>query len=143
MFKYNFEIFVRRNDFHHNVFSIREVDPITKLELAHRPRCWYNPGDMRYINNSHYHYANIETEKAEIENFKSRNIMYTQYSKAVIKGVYLAHDHSLRTKEQLLLREQYQRYLVTYESLVQNGYSHEKADKVAKQNPTKDFNPTA
>lgn len=143
IFRKNFEMLARKNAFQHNVFSIRTYDPKTNSESS-CPRCWYNPGDMSYVNLSHYNYGNIhnETEFDKIQTAREQRLNYCQESRGVIKGLTLAHDHSLRTKEQLRLREQYQRYLVTYESLVQNGYSHEKAHKIAKANPSKDFTPT-
>ena len=143
LFRRNFEMLARKNSFQHNVFSIRSLDIATNTE-SHRPRCWYNPGDMSYVNLSHYHYGNIhnKTEFDKIQTAREQRLNYCQESRGVIKGITLAHSHDLRTKEQLQLREQYQRYLVKYESLVQNGYSHEKAHKIAKANPSKEFNPT-
>lgn len=141
LFRRNFEVLTRKNGFRHNIFSIRTLDIATNTK-SDCPRCWYNPAQMRYIHGSHYFYANIETEQKIIENHIYRKLNYCAQSRGVVKGLTLAHSHDLRTNEQLQLREQYQKYLVTYESLIQNGYSHEKADKIAKANPSKDFNPT-
>jgi len=141
LFRRNFEMLASKSGFRHNVFSIRTLDTKTNTDSS-CPRCWYNPGDMRYLRNSHYHYGNVELDKKQIEIHEKNNLCFCQESRGVIKGLTLAHDHSLRTKEQLQLREQYQRYGVRYEELVQNGYSHEKAHRIASQNPSKDFNPT-
>ena len=141
IFRRNFEQLAEKNAFRHNVFSIRSWDVASNSEAV-RARCWYNPGDMRYIHNSHYHYYNEKTEQKDLEHCIQNRLTYCQSTRGVIKGLTLAHDHSLRTKEQLRLREQYQRYLITYESLVQNGYKPDEAHRLAKLNPSKDFNPT-
>lgn len=143
IFKKNFEMLARKNGFKHNVFSIRTFNPNTNIESS-CPRCWYNPADMSYVNLSHYHYGNIHNKEEfdKIQIAREQNLNFCQESKGVIKGLTLAHDHSLRSKKQLQIREKYQKYLVTYESLVQNGYSHDKAHKIAKLNPSNEFNPT-
>jgi hypothetical protein len=142
IFKRNFEMLASKNGYKHNVFSIRTLDIATNTDSV-RARCWYNPADMRYVHNSHYHYYNTKTEQKDLEHCIQNRLTYCQSTRGVIKGLTLAHDHSLRSKEQLQLREQYQRFLVTYESLVQNGYTPEEAHKLAKSNPSKDYNPTS
>ena len=55
----------------------------------------------------------------------------------------MAHDHKLRTPQQQQLREKYQKYLVTYESLVQSyRFSREDTHKIALSKPDPHFLPT-
>lgn len=105
----------------HNVFSMHTLDVANNYNI-HRPRIWYKPGEMRYINGSHYHYANITREKDTIELFNKQGINYCQHTEMVIKGVVLAHDHSLRTQKQMELRRQYIDYLRNFEGLTQSHY---------------------
>ena len=97
---------------------------------------------MRYISNSHYNYANIYEEKDTIEYFKKFKQVYCQSAAKIIRGgVVLTQDQSLRTPEYQKSRKQYQQYLVSYEPMVQQGKPHEEADKLAKDNPAKNWNP--
>jgi hypothetical protein len=127
---------------HHNVYGIEALEGIDTQ--TYRPRIWLNPGQMRYINGSHYHYANIETEQIDIENFAKYKQTYCQDARSIIKGgVILAHNQSLRTKEYQERRKQYQQYLVRYEELIQSyKFSKDEADKLAKDQPAITFNPT-
>lgn len=127
---------------HHNVYGIEALEGIDTQ--TYRQRIWLNPGQMRYINGSHYHYANIETEQIDIENFAKYKQTYCQDARSIIKGgVILAHNQSLRTKEYQERRKQYQQYLVRYEELIQSyKFSKEDADKLAKDKPATTFNPT-
>ena len=48
---------IKNSNERHNVYGIRwteegDID-------TYKPRIWFYPGEMRYINGSHYHYANI------------------------------------------------------------------------------------
>lgn len=126
----------------HNIFGIKYIDE--SGTETYKPRIWVNPSQMRYIYNSHYHYANMIREKDTLETFKKNNICYTQQAQAIIKGVTLIHDHSLRTKEYQQKREEYQRYLTRFEELVQRNKftTVEQAHEMAKNHPNEDFQPT-
>ena len=139
-FRKNLEFEMRRYP-GHNVFGIRYLDEAGTD--TYKPRVWVNPAKMRYVYGSHYNYANIETEAKDIEYFKSQNLQYCQQAQAIVKGVTLKHDHSLRSDEYQNRRKEYQKYLVKFESLVQSHkYTQEEAHKIAKENPSSDFQPT-
>src|SRR5215211_543963 len=70
---------------HHNVYGIPYVQGDSPSD-TYKPRIWANPAKMRYINGSHYMYANTETEKQDIENFNKYNQTYCQYARSIIKG---------------------------------------------------------
>lgn len=131
--------FERMVDYHqrrYNVFTMLLYDPVTKKK-AQRPRCWYNPGQMRYLGGSHYHWGNIVTEKKEIEQHRQQKMMYTQYAIDAINfpELILVNDRFIRTdKEVNDRRELYQKYLVKYESLRQTNLNleHEEAHQLAK-----------
>ena len=138
-FKKNLEFEMRRYP-GHSVFGIRFLEGDAD---TYKPRVWVNPGKMRYLNNSHYHYGNIETDKETIEQFNKQNLTYIQPAMAIVKGITLKHDPSMRSKEYLDRRKQYQQYLVKFEELVQSHkYTEEEAHKLAKENPDKEFEPT-
>jgi hypothetical protein len=126
---------------HHNVYGIEAVEG--KDTQTYRPRIWTNPAKMRYVYGSHYHYANIIDEQKDIENFAKYKQTYCQAALSVIKGgVLLTQNQDLRTKEYQEQRKKYQQYLVRYEELVQSHkYTHEEADKMAKDDPATTFEP--
>lgn len=129
-FKKNLEFEIRKYP-GHNVYGIDFTDECGTR--TYKPRVWVNPSEMRYIYGSHYHYANVQTENGDIERFRQNGICYLQQAQAIIKGLTLKHDHSLRSEEYLKRREQYQKYLISYESIIQqHKYSEEEADKLAK-----------
>lgn len=101
--------------------------------LMEYPRVWYKPGDMRYFNNSHYHYLNIKN--GEYDKFKKLGQMHVQQSGGTVNDLMLRHNHLLRTKEQMRLRRQYQAYLINYENLVQKNTAHNTADLIARNYP--------
>jgi hypothetical protein len=140
-FRKDMEILLIQNP-HHNVYGIQYQQADSPSD-TYKPRIWVNPAKMRYTNGSHYHYANIETEKDTIETFKQNKINYVQQAASIIKGgIILTHDQSLRTEEYQQQRKQYQQYLVTYEEKIQSyKYTHEEADRLAKENPATGFNP--
>jgi hypothetical protein len=114
-------------------------DPLTKKKVQ-RPRCWYKPGDMRYLFGSHYHWGNIVTEKKIIEEHQKTKRTYLQYSIDDIDfpELLLVNDPStVRSKEANERREKYQQYLVTYEALRQINHSmpHLQAHQIAKLSP--------
>ena len=84
----------------------------------------------------------LKTKKTN-ETFKQNKIIYCQHAAKIIKGgIILTHDQSLRTEEYQQQRKQYQQYLVTYEEKIQSyKYTHEEADRLAKENPATGFNP--
>lgn len=140
-FRKDMEILIIQNQ-HHNVYGIQYSQANSPSD-TYKPRIWVNPAKMRYTNGSHYHYANIETEKDTIETFKQNKINYVQQAASIIKGgIILTHDQSLRTEEYQQQRKQYQQYLVRYEELIQS-YKHDdrEADKIAKDEPATGFNP--
>lgn len=140
-FKKNLEFEMRRYP-GHNVFGIPTWDVETNTR-SYCPRIWVNPSEMRYLNNSHYHYGNIIREAKEIETFRQNNLNFIQQAQAIVKGITLAHSHDLRTPDQMKLRLDYQRYLVKFESLVQSHkYSSEEAHDIAKKHPDNNFSPT-
>lgn len=128
-----------------NVFNIDMIEPGGHIQP--RPRCWYNPGQMRYLFNSHYHYANVELDAGIIETRTKEGRTYLQPSADTIKkgDIKLVNDPiTLRTPEQLERRKKYQQYLVKYEGLVQtmvNNPDTAKAHRMAAQYPQTDFNP--
>ena len=121
---------------HHNVYGI-QYEQADSPSDTYKPRIWVNPAKMRYLNGSHYHYANVESEQKDIELFKKNRLNYVQQALSIIKGgIILTHDQSLRTKEYQEQRKQYRQYLVRYEELVQSyNHDYEEADKLAKQDP--------
>ena len=140
----NIELELIRHQSSHNVFGIPFVEVETKTE-TYKPRIWLNPGQMRYINGSHYHYANMETEQRDVDYFNQYGMSYIQHCLSIVKGgITMAHDHSLRTEEYNERRKKYQQYLVSYEEKVQQTkkYTVEEAEKLAKENPDKEFKPT-
>ena len=141
IFRQNFQSFVNFNHKQWNVYNIYMYTDNTLQTKQERARCWYNPGEMRYINNSHYHYANIYKEQDLINNTKN----YLQHSRAGVietadgSGLKMCNDStSLRTEKQLEIRKDYQRYIIAYEKIVQtdNKISHEEAHKQAIELPT-------
>lgn len=122
LFKQNIEKTIRKHK-DHNVFSIRALNMNTypPYDCAY-PRIWYKPGEMRYLNGSHYYYGNIYREAKDIETFNRQRFNYVQYSAAMIKGVVLAHSHDLRTGEYMTQREEYIEYLKRFEGLTQSHY---------------------
>ena len=128
-----------------NVFNIMMNEPNGVTQP--RPRCWYNPGQMRYLFNSHYHYANTELDAKLIERAQRENRVCIQQSAGIITAgtITLSNDPtSLRTKEQLERRRRYQQYLVKYEGLVQTMVTNpdtDKAHRMAAQYPDTDFKP--
>ncbi|HET6716393.1 MAG TPA: hypothetical protein VFG90_04635 [Nitrososphaeraceae archaeon] len=140
-FKKNIEIDMIQN-YTHNVYGINYIDEAGTE--TYKPRVWTNPASMRYINGSHYHYANIKTEKQDIDNFLKYRQTYCQHCAKIIRGgVTLSHDHKLRSAEYQRRREEYQRYLVRFEELVQSTkFTIEEAHKMAKETPSSDFQPT-
>jgi hypothetical protein len=126
---------------HHNVYGIPYLEGDAD---TYKPRIWVNPSKMRYINGSHYHYANVETEQDTIETFKQNRINYVQQADKIIKcGITMTHDHSLRSKDYQKRREEYQKYLVRFEELTQSyKYTQQECHEMAKANPKSDFEPT-
>ena len=152
-FKQNIEIDMIQNR-HQNVYGIRYLEDTkpgggegwkTAIDTSadtYKPRIWVDPGQMRYISNSHYNYANIKTELETVEYFKKYKQVYCQSAAKVLRGgVVLTQDQSLRTEKYQQQRKQYQQYLVSYEPMVQQGKSHEEADSLAKDNPAENWNP--
>ena len=148
-FKKNLEIEMIQNP-HHNVYGIPYFEDrpggwkatIGTAADTYKPRIFVNPGKMRYISNSHYNYANIETELETVEYFKTFRQVYCQHAAKIIRGgVALTQDQSLRTKEYQEQRKKYQQYLVALEPLVQQGKPQEEADKIAKDKPAENWNP--
>ncbi len=140
-FRKNLEFEIRKFG-NHNVFGIPTYDCASGTK-SYCPRIFVNPHEMRYLNNSHYHYGNITREAKDIEYFKSQGLNYVQHAAAIIKGLTLAHDHSLRSQEYQERRKDYQRYLVKFEELIQTyKYTSEQAHEIAKNQPKSDFEPT-
>jgi hypothetical protein len=132
IFKRNLELIIKKHQ-GHNVFGMRTLNIHDKLE-SYKPRIWYKPGEMRYLSGSHYHYANVITEADTINTFEVNGINYCQHCESVVKGIILAHDHSLRSKEQTQRHDDYIEYLKRFEGLVQSHkYSLEQAHKLAKE----------
>ena len=149
-FRNNFQSFVNFNHKEWNVYNIyMYTDPSLENKME-RARCWYMPMQMRYINNSHYHYANIYKDKKEISTIKN----YLQHSRAGVietvkgdglkmcndpvtlrdDGLKMCNDPvTLRDEKQLEIRKDYQRYIIAYEHIMQteNYLTHEKAHKMA------------
>lgn len=126
IYAYNFE---HNNE--HNVFGIRTLDIDNNYD-AYRPRIWANPGQMRYIYGSHYHYANVERESEDIENFKNNRICYVQCCPKVVKGIILAHDHNMIKSGTQEIRNEYIEYLKKFESLTQShNYSLDECHRLA------------
>jgi hypothetical protein len=140
-FRKNIEIEMIQHPFH-NVYGIPYSQKDSPSD-TYKPRIWIRPEKMRYINGSHYHYANVENEQQDIETFKQNRLNYVQQARSIIKsGVIMTHDQSLRTKEYQERRKQYQQYLVSYEERIQSyKHTHEEADRLAKENPAIDYNP--
>jgi hypothetical protein len=138
-FRKDLEILMIQNP-HHNVYGIQTLEMGVD---TYRPRIWVNPAKMRYINGSHYHYANLDTELDDVLKFRQNRLNYVQHARSIIKGgIILTHDQSLRTPEYQERRKQYQQYLVRYEELIQT-HKHDdvEADKLAKQDPAVGFDP--
>jgi hypothetical protein len=137
----NIEIEMIQHPFH-NVYGIPYAQKDSPSD-TYKPRIWTRPEKMRYINGSHYHYANIENEQQDIETFKQNRLNYVQQARSIIKsGVIMTHDQSLRTKEYQERRRQYQQYLVSYEERIQSyKHTHEEADRLAKENPATSYDP--
>jgi hypothetical protein len=140
-FRKDMEILLIQNP-HHNVYGIPAIEGVNTE--TYRPRIWVNPGKMRYINNSHYMYANIIDEKENMKKFEENGLIYCQHAAKIIKGgPILAHDQSLRSPEYQKRREDYQRYLVRYEELLRDRtITTEQADQQARDTPKEDFQPT-
>jgi hypothetical protein len=137
----NIEIEMIQNA-NHNVYGIRYLEGDAD---TYKPRIWVNPAKMRYVNGSHYHYANIETEKDTLETFKQNRINYVQNAAKILRGgVTMTHDHSLRSQDYQKRREEYQKYLVRYEELTQSyKFTQEECHQMAKANPDTDWEPTS
>jgi hypothetical protein len=138
-FKKNLELEIIKRP-NHNVYGIRFLESDVD---TYKPRIWVKPAQMRYLYNSHYMYGNIITEKKDIELFKQNKICYTQQAMSIIKGITLAHDHTLRDPNYLQRRKEYQQYLTKFEELVQSHrFDSATAHKMAKQVPSSDFSPS-
>ena len=72
-FKKDIEIQMIQNS-KHNVYGINYIDEAGTD--TYKPRIWVKPYQMRYTNNSHYHYANVVYEKETIETFKQNRLNY-------------------------------------------------------------------
>ena len=135
-FKNDWHNLVEYHDKRYNVYTMTMYDPVTKKKSL-RPRCWYNPGDMRYLGGSHYHWGNIVTEAKQIEQHQQQKAMYTQSSidNIPFTDLVLVNDQSIRTKEVNDRRELYQKYLIKYESLRQTNLNleHQQAHELASQ----------
>jgi hypothetical protein len=130
-FKQNLEQKIEKHG-DHNVFGIHTLNIHDDKLNSYKPRIWYKPGEMRYIYGSHYHYANVIREKESIDNFKLNGVCYCQHCPDVIKGVVLAHDHSLRSPTQTKIHDDYVEYLKRFEGLVQSHkYDIEQSHKIA------------
>lgn len=118
----------------HNVFSIDTM--ITeKGQLEQYPRIWLKPHEMAYIYNSHYKFIKInETDpfKIDVQNHFDRQGTY----KKTIKGIILKHDHNKRTMIHFNEREKYQKFLISYERYLENGYSVQQAETRANYLPS-------
>ena len=128
IFKNNFEHMTAGSI--HNVYSIGAIRS-DGLYTTY-PRVWNKPNEMRYFRNSHYHFLNINWE---YERYKENPHIYTQKSKAVIQGLVLNHDHTLRNDLQMKMRKEYQGYNMRYEEIVQRNIDHETAHKIAMKDP--------
>lgn len=124
-------------DQEHNVYSIKCIYADQKPAIImDRPRCWFKPGQMRYIRNSHYHYANVYIEQAKINYTPSqaRTRMYCQPPKTTIQTqLMLVHDPNILTTKQQKLRQQYKAYSHVYEQQILAGKTHKEADLIAKK----------
>lgn len=132
-FKQNLEKAIKDTQGNHNVFAIRSLNLNENPPYeGYYPRIFYKPGEMRYLNGSHYYYGNIYREKKDIELFNSHRHNYVQYSHSITKGVILGHHHNLRSKEHMKMRAEYIPYLVRFEGLTQSHkYSLEESHKLA------------
>ena len=133
-FRNNFEAEASYYNGHQNVFNIQMYEPRENIK-QNRPRCWYKPGEMRYLFRSHYHYGNVVRDTEAIDWAVRQGRTYLQYSKSVIKdgNIILANDLSLRNATELERRTKYQKYLINYEALVQTDQRMEedKAHRMA------------
>ena len=136
-FKSNFTRLTTLDPDHHNVYSIKCIYADQKPAIVmDRPRCWYNPGQMRYIRNSHYHYANIYTEQAKINYTPSysKTRMYCQPPKYTLPDtVMLVHDPNILSTKQQKLRQLYKKYSHIYEQQILTGKTHKEADLIARK----------
>ena len=137
-FKQNLELAIEKHK-DHNVHCIHTLNIHDDKLNSYKPRIWYKPGEMHYIYGSHYHYANIIREKDTIDNFKLNNTCYCQHCPDVVKGVVLAHDHSLRSQTQIEIHDKYVEYLKRFEGLIQtHKYSIDEAHKIASKGTSYD-----
>lgn len=133
----NIELEMIKNP-HHNVYGIQYIDE--HGTDTYKPRIWMHPEKMRYINGSHYHYANIIDEADTLTQFKQNKVNYVQHAASIIKGgVILTQDHKLRSDDYMKKRDDYQKYLNTFEELIQSyRFSMDEAHKMAKERHSDD-----
>lgn len=81
--------------------------PVEKKRWKYLPRLWHRPYEMEY-NETHYQFRNKipgNPLNKEVHNATVR----------IIPGLYIGHDHVLRSKEFLRSRFEYQKWLVPFE----------------------------
>ena len=128
---------IKNTNERHNVYGIRWIE--AGDVDTYKPRIWFYPYEMRYINGSHYHYANTYREKDTIDQFRKQRLSYQQPALKIFKygGVALTQDNKLRTDEYLKRRDEYQKYLNRYEELIQSfAVDLDTAHKMAKETAT-------
>lgn len=118
------------------LFPFLNYDESTKQYIEqNKPRLWLNPGQMSYCYNSHYYYYNKKEEQSIKDYYDANKLKYCQpYHGFVQLQLYdtirMKHDHLLKTSEKLEQSKLYHQYTLKYESLVQNGFSHEEAEEL-------------
>ena len=114
-----------------NVYNMQFiVSPYGSTEWYRR--CWFNPGEMEYINNSHYQYVNKENYRKLSNELK---VAYVEPTAGNVLGLTGGHDHELKSNSMMEKRVKYQQWLRMYEAFTMNGASHEDADRLAKLDP--------
>ena len=100
----------------HNVFNIAFQDEGIK---SYKPRIWLNPGEMRYLGGSHYHFGNVKREINKIKHYESFGSIYNQAAITEIPGMNIAHSHDLRHNDYKKRDKDYRDYITRYEELIQ------------------------
>lgn len=94
-----------------------QLAPPNEKQFAHHPRLWHRPYEMQY-NITHYQFINKDPKKGTLHHCE------TNAAAAIIPGIKIGHDHSLRTKEFLEKRLPYQTKLVELEQKRLRRYMH-------------------
>ncbi len=97
-----------RDRYAYNIYAVMLQSGNRSHEFLPYPRVWYKPVEMEYYGGRHYSFRNKDLTKINVSH-------QGDHSHNVIRGIKLAHDHSLRSKFHMENRLIYQIWLESFE----------------------------